>query len=250
MMLISAISQAVKSQGSKAAAVSTQSGSADYAMNSSNMLRRGYTASSNPFMFGEIPQRPAVKTSGAAKAAAAKKVNAANAQDAEDARSFAKYKTEDPYFFAEESDPSWVKAIDMPFTYLRDLGAQVVLDQDLMALGQLLALGAGTRFIKGKSKIEPYYGGQKALPRMPGKSLPAPAAPGPRGPIPGPASGGYIKPGVPGTSPRGFEIPSAGLRSPGYPRFAQGGPVVGDEMEVTPEQLEQLRAQGYQFEII
>jgi hypothetical protein len=32
--------------------------------------------------------------------------------------------------------------------------------------------------------------------------------------------------------------------------FEIGGPVVGDEMEVTPEQLEQLRAQGYQFEII
>jgi hypothetical protein len=32
--------------------------------------------------------------------------------------------------------------------------------------------------------------------------------------------------------------------------YEMGGPVVGDEMEVTPEQLEQLRAQGYQFEII
>lgn len=32
--------------------------------------------------------------------------------------------------------------------------------------------------------------------------------------------------------------------------FQQGGPVVGEEMEVTPEQLEQLRAQGYDFEII
>jgi hypothetical protein len=32
--------------------------------------------------------------------------------------------------------------------------------------------------------------------------------------------------------------------------YEMGGPIVGDEMEVTPEQLEQLRAQGYQFEII
>jgi hypothetical protein len=32
--------------------------------------------------------------------------------------------------------------------------------------------------------------------------------------------------------------------------FEQGGLVIGQEMEVTPEQLEQLRAQGYQFEII
>lgn len=30
----------------------------------------------------------------------------------------------------------------------------------------------------------------------------------------------------------------------------EGGPIVGDEMDVTPEQLEQLRAQGYEFEII
>lgn len=243
MMLLSKIKQEVQTAADAAAYQS-------YNKSNSNMLRKGYTAPSNPFIFGEMPQRPAVNTPGAAKAAAAKQVNAANAQDAEDARSFAKYKAEDPYFFAEESDPSWVKAIDMPFTYLRDMGAQVILDQDLMALGQLLALGAGSRAIKGKTKIEPYYGGQKALPRMPGKSLPAPAAPGPRGPIPGPASGGYIKPRVPGQSPRGFQIPDAGLRSPGYPRFAQGGPAVGEEMEVTPEQLEQLRAQGYQFEII
>jgi hypothetical protein len=34
------------------------------------------------------------------------------------------------------------------------------------------------------------------------------------------------------------------------PMMQSGGPVAGDEMEVTPEQLEQLRAQGYQFEII
>jgi hypothetical protein len=34
------------------------------------------------------------------------------------------------------------------------------------------------------------------------------------------------------------------------PMMQSGGPVVGDEMDVTPEQLEQLRAQGYQFEII
>jgi hypothetical protein len=32
--------------------------------------------------------------------------------------------------------------------------------------------------------------------------------------------------------------------------YETGGPVVGDEMDVTPEQLELLRAQGYEFEII
>ena len=32
--------------------------------------------------------------------------------------------------------------------------------------------------------------------------------------------------------------------------YQQGGFVAGDEMDVTPEQLEMLRAQGYQFEMI
>jgi hypothetical protein len=32
--------------------------------------------------------------------------------------------------------------------------------------------------------------------------------------------------------------------------YRQGGPVVGQEMEVSPAQLEQLRAQGYEFEIL
>lgn len=32
--------------------------------------------------------------------------------------------------------------------------------------------------------------------------------------------------------------------------YRQGGPVVGQEMEVTPAELQQLRAQGYEFEIL
>jgi hypothetical protein len=31
---------------------------------------------------------------------------------------------------------------------------------------------------------------------------------------------------------------------------ADGGPVAGQEMDVTPEELEMLRQQGYQFEIL
>ena len=31
---------------------------------------------------------------------------------------------------------------------------------------------------------------------------------------------------------------------------AMGGPIVGQEMEVTPKELENLRKQGYQFQII
>jgi ribosomal protein S27E len=33
-------------------------------------------------------------------------------------------------------------------------------------------------------------------------------------------------------------------------KYKQGGPAIGQEMDVTPEQIKQLRAQGYQFEII
>lgn len=247
LQLLSMLKKGSKASSSKRVSAQQSSAPVVYNPGDGNMLRSGYNASTaNPFMFGEMPQRAAATPA----AAAAKKVNAANAQDAEEAMTFAKYKAQDPYFFAEESDNKFVKAIDYPFTMLRDLGARTFYDQDPMAVAELLALGLGSRALKGKTKIEPYYGGQKALPRMPGKALPAPAARVPRGPIPGPASGGYIKPRVPGQSPRGFEMPDAGLRSPGYPRFAQGGPIVGEEMEVTPEQLEQLRAQGYQFEII
>jgi hypothetical protein len=32
--------------------------------------------------------------------------------------------------------------------------------------------------------------------------------------------------------------------------YQQGGPVVGQEMEVSPEQLEELRRMGYEFEIV
>jgi hypothetical protein len=287
-MLISAISQAAKSQGSKAAAsqgskasaVSTQSGSADYDMNSSNMLRRGYNASANPFVFGQMPQRqaavaerPAVKTPGAAKTAAAKKVNAANAQDAKESMTFAKYKQQDPYFFAEESDPGWIKAVDYPFTMLRDLGAQVIMDRDLMALGQLLALGAGTSGLtkafgrtapaamspavkqtldmakkrsmitnnarKAATEAAQKSPGTASAPRMraidPTKS--ATLSPAQRAAEAAKKSFGTV------SAPRTRALPNQMRRQ-------EGGPVVGDEMEVTPEQLEQLRAQGYQFEII
>lgn len=62
---------------------------------------------------------------------------------------------------------------------------------------------------------------------------------------------------------KGFEIPAKGLKSPGYPWFAYGGmnksanfakgfsnPRPGDEMDVTPEQLQMLQQGGYTFEII
>lgn len=75
-------------------------------------------------------------------------------------------------------------------------------------------------------------------------------------------TGASVTKALPRSVPRGFEVVGSGLRSPGYPMYkgggtwsgntyyGKGGPVVGDEMEVTPEQLEQLRSQGYQFEMI
>lgn len=64
---------------------------------------------------------------------------------------------------------------------------------------------------------------------------------------------------LPGPSPRGF-VTSEGLRSPGFPMYMNGGaypwkkqfggPMEGEELEVTPEELEMLRAQGYEFEMI
>ena len=284
MMLISALSQGAKSQGSKAAAVSTQPGSADYDMNSSNMLRRGYNAPANPFVFGDafqrqaaVAERPAVKTPGAAKAAAAKRVNAANAQDAEESMTFAKYKEQDPYFFAEESDPTFVKYMDAPFTYLRDLGAQVIMDRDLMALGQLLALGAGTSGLtKGfgrtgsvtapaamtpavkqtldmaKKRSMITNNARKAAAEAAQKSPGTVSAPRIR--AIDPTKSATLSPAqrAAEAAKKSFGTVSAPRTRalPNQMRRQEGGPVVGDEMEVTPEQLEQLRAQGYQFEII
>jgi hypothetical protein len=122
----------------------------------------------------------------------------------------------DPYFFAEESDGKFVKALDYPFTMLRNAGARVVLDQDPMALFSLLATGAGSRGLIGKTRTYPY--GQRAIPEVVSRSRQASRA-----------------------------LPYATRALPG---FDMGGYAQGQEMDVTPAELEQLRAQGYQFEII
>jgi len=249
MMLLS-----ILRQENSAAPVTRQSASADYDMNSSNMLRRGYVPPSNPFIFGEMPQRqavakerPVVKTPAAAKVSAAKKVNAVNAKDAEESMTFAKYKAKDPYFFAEESDSGFKKAIDMPFTYLRDLGARTVLDKDVMALGQLLSLGAGSSLLKGITRAGISSRFNKFVDDAPDDIDDA-------GSMVWKSNNNTIH----GMRAAAAEI----MKSPGslsasrkkalsnQKRKQEGGPVVGQEMEVTPEQLEQLRAQGIQFEII
>ncbi len=66
------------------------------------------------------------------------------------------YIADDPYFFAEESDPGWIKAVDAPFSGLRNLGARVVLDRDPVAALKLLAMGALSNSIVGQTKTMPY----------------------------------------------------------------------------------------------
>lgn len=137
------------------------------------------------------------------------------------------YIENDPYFFAEESDGKFVKALDAPFTWLRNNGARVAMDQDPEALFELLSAGLLSRGLIGKTKTMPYN------PRQIGAS--------------GRMAGQKALPGRP--TPTGWST-SSGLRSGQYPMRAEGGYVEGQEMDVTPEQMERLRQQGYQFEII
>jgi hypothetical protein len=120
-----------------------------------------------------------------AQAKAAKTAEASKLSRAE------QYIANDPYFFAEESDPSWVKAIDAPFAGLRNLGAKVVLDQDPMALLKLLGMGAMSNSIIGQTKTMPYNPYQipevVGAARAAGKALPYATRA-----LPGFAMGGYV----------------------------------------------------------
>ena len=82
-------------------------------------------------------------------------VKAAKAAEASKLSRAEQYIANDPYFFAEESDPNWIKAVDAPFSGLRNLGARVVLDQDPMALLKLLGMGVMSNSIIGQTKIAP-----------------------------------------------------------------------------------------------
>lgn len=176
-------------QENGAAPVARQSASADYDMNSSNMIRRGYVSPSNPFMFGEMPQRqavakerPVVKTPGTAKAAAKKAPAQGNIPRGTHEDFINRY----PQFghdflplLEEHWGPGYTAGV--PNVFFRALDAQgsrIPMDRDPFA------------FRKEENREN--------------------------------------------------------IRK----RKQEGGPVVGQEMEVTTEQLEQLRAQGYQFEII
>jgi hypothetical protein len=71
------------------------------------------------------------------------------------------YIANNPYFFAEESDPSFIKSLDRPFTHLRNLGAKVAFDRNPKALLNLLSIGAlgsiGSR--KNGGVVESYMRG-------------------------------------------------------------------------------------------
>lgn len=232
-----------------------------YNQNDGNMLRQGFDSSFDsryPQFGSPRPGVPAqVYTPAAKQAAQSQKPGKRKPLFGKTADEFI---AEDPYFFAEESDGSFAKALDYPFTMLRNAGARVVLDQDPMALFSLLAAGAGTRGLIGKTRTMPYDvpKGPKGLPGGANRALPGPgprqiAAPRPSSsPRPGAPSGGYMEFGrdfAPRLGPQGFQTGS-GMRSPGFPMYAKGGYVEGQEMDVTPEQMERLRQQGYQFEII
>jgi len=90
---------------------------------------------------------------------AAKKTAATVAQPKPKLSKAEQFIADDPYFFAEKSDPEWIKAIDAPFSGLRNLGARVVMDQDPKALAELVAMGAlgklGKMLLSGTEKIYP-----------------------------------------------------------------------------------------------
>jgi len=111
----------------------------------------------------------APKTETAKKTEAAKKTASAAAQPVKPKLSAAEqYIADDPYFFAEESDPNWIKALDAPFSGLRNLGARVVLDQDPKAALKLAAMGAlggvGRMLLKGTEELYPYNPNQIGAP--------------------------------------------------------------------------------------
>ena len=96
------------------------------------------------------PSTQKKETPAQTKTAAAKTVEKPKLSKAEE------YIAKDPYFFAEESDPGWIKTIDAPFAGLRNLGARMVLDRDPMAALELLAMGAMSNSIIGQTKTMPY----------------------------------------------------------------------------------------------
>ncbi len=174
----------------------------------------------------------------------------------------------DPYFFAEESDPEFVKAIDAPFTYLRNLGARTFYDLDPGAVAELLVnrlagaagakmLGEAVPFVgkmASKAGANAQLAKQLLNPNVSKSIRPASVPATIQAPVRTatlPANTGVFTPlkQIPkqaGSVKRASAMSNRlKLRNKEY-----GGPMIGDEMNVTPEQLEMLKAQGYEFEIL
>lgn len=122
------------------------------------------------------------------------------------------YIDQDPYFFAEEGDNAFIKAIDAPFTWARNQGAKIVLDRDLGTAAKLAAMGAGAGLLgKAYDYFKPRY-----EPYNP-KQLPG------AGPIRGQKALPPSQKALPPSSPRGWTMGEGSYRSPNFPFHQAGG---------------------------
>jgi hypothetical protein len=124
------------------------------------------------------------------------------------------YIANDPYFFADEGDNAFIKAIDAPFTWGRNQAAKLVMDGDLMAGAKVVGAGAGVGLLGRaydyfKPRYEPYTPPNKQLPGA--------------GPIAGQRALPAPQKQLPPSTPRGWTMGEGAYRSPNYPFHAQGG---------------------------
>jgi len=122
------------------------------------------------------------------------------------------YIDKDPYFFAEEGDNAFIKAIDAPFTWLRNQGAKIVYDRDLGTAAKVVAAGAGAGLL---SKLYDYFK-PRYEPYNP-KQLPG------AGKIKGQKALPPSQKALPPSSPRGWTMGEGSYRSPNFPFHQTGG---------------------------
>ncbi len=122
------------------------------------------------------------------------------------------YIDQDPYFFADEGDNAFIKAIDAPFTWARNQGAKIALDRDLGTAAKIIAMGAGAGLLgKAYDYFKPRY-----EPYNP-KQLPG------AGPIRGQKALPPSQKALPPSSPRGWTMGEGSYRSPNFPFHQAGG---------------------------
>lgn len=127
----------------------------------------------------------------------------------------AEVKAEDPYFFAEENSPGWVKTIDAPFTGMRDAGNSVLLDGDWGTAATAVATGAGMGI--AANLLNRLRSGQ--MPQMPA----APAAAPPR--LSGPSYRAQV------INPKGQTQPAPNYNIPALPG-AKWNRAYGDQLSL------------------